>query len=101
LRNPGGYAVITSPEQARVNFDKFRCDEISAGITEVDTFTCFHCAKVMHVKTKAPMDDVGSMCRNCMKMVCPRCASGPCVPFLKKLELEEKRFQALRSYGLA
>jgi predicted transcriptional regulator len=55
----------------------------------------------MHVKTKAPMDEVGSMCRNCMKMVCPRCASGPCVPFLKKLELEEKRFQALRSYGLA
>ena len=27
------------------------------------------------------------MCRNCMKMVCPACANGPCVPFMKKLDV--------------
>jgi hypothetical protein len=46
------------------------------------------------------MDEVGSMCRNCMKMVCPKCADGPCTPFEKKLEMAEKRGIALRSYGL-
>ncbi len=100
MRNPQGYAVFTSPDAARVTLDKFQCDDISAGTTERDTFTCVHCNKVMHVKPKASMDEFGSMCRNCMKMVCPKCASGPCVPFMKKLELMEKRDQALRSYGM-
>lgn len=44
------------------------------------------------------MDEFGSMCRNCMAMVCPACADGPCVPFMKKLEMAEKRDIALRSY---
>lgn len=101
MRNPQGYAVITSPEKARVTFDKMRCEDVCAGVNERDTFSCVHCNRVVHVRPKASMDEVGSMCRNCMKMVCPKCASGPCVPFMKKLELEEKRFQALRSYGLA
>lgn len=100
MRNPGGYAVITSPDGGRVNFDRFRCEELPYGTFEADTFTCCHCNRIMHVKAKAPMDEVGSMCRNCMKMVCPKCADGPCVPFMKKLEEQEKRDRALRSYGL-
>jgi len=100
LRNAGGYSIITSPEAARVRYDKFQCDEIGAGITERDTFSCMHCNHVVHVKPKAPMDEFGSMCRNCMKMVCPKCAGGPCVPFMKKLEMAEKRDQVLRSYGM-
>lgn len=96
----GGYSIIVSPEEARVAFDKFRCEDIGRGTTECDTFTCVHCNKVMHVKPRASMDDFGSMCRNCMKMVCPKCAGGACTPFMKKLELAEKRDQAFRSYGL-
>lgn len=100
MRNPGGYAVITSPEPTRVNFDRMRCEEISAGTFEADTFTCVHCNRVVHVKPRATMDEFGSMCRNCMKMTCPTCADGPCVPFLKKLEIAESRERTLRSYGL-
>ena len=100
MRNPQGYATIISPDPSRVTFDRFRCEDISAGIVEIDTFTCVHCNKVMHVKPRANMDDFGSMCRNCMKMVCPTCASGPCVPFMKKLEMMEVRDYALRSYGV-
>lgn len=98
MRRPGGYVLITGPDPSIANFDGFRCEQISA-THEADTFTCIHCNSIVHVKTKAPMDEVGSMCRSCMKMVCPRCADGPCVPFEKKLDEAEKRQIALRSYG--
>lgn len=100
MRNAQGYAVIVSPDPHRVNFDKFRCEEVGAGQFEADTFTCVHCNRIMHVKPKASPDEFGSMCRNCMKMVCPDCANGPCIPFMKKLDEAEKRDRALKSYGL-
>lgn len=99
MRNPGGYAVIVSPEPSKAKFDRLRCEEIPAGTFEADTFTCVHCNRVIHVKPKVSMDEFGSMCRNCMKMVCPACADGPCVPFMKRLDEAEKRDIALRSYG--
>ncbi len=99
MRNPQGYAVIISPERSKVIFDRFRAEEVE-GMVEVDTFTCCHCNRIMHVKPLAPMDEFGSMCRNCMKMVCPVCADGPCIPFEKKLEAWEARDRALRSYGV-
>ena len=100
MRKPGGYVTIASPEVSVVNFDRFRCQQISAGMFEADTFTCCHCNRIIHVKPLAPMDEFGSMCRNCMKMTCPTCADGPCVPFEKRLDEVEKRGIALRSYGL-
>jgi hypothetical protein len=81
------------------HFDGFRCELVRAN-HEADTFTCCHCNRIIHVKPFAPMDEFGSMCRNCMKMTCPTCADGPCVPFEKRLEESEKRQIALRSYGL-
>jgi hypothetical protein len=99
MRNASGYAVITSPEAARITFDKFTCDEVRVGTSEYDTFQCVHCNRHVHVLAKAPLDQFGSMCRNCMKRTCPKCADGPCVPFMKKLEMAEKRDRALRSYG--
>lgn len=99
MRNPGGYAVISSPDGGVVNFDRLRCEAIPKGKYEADTFTCCHCNRIIHVKAKASPDEFGSMCRNCMKMVCPACANGPCVPFMKKLEIAEAREQARRSYG--
>ncbi len=100
MRSPGGYAQIVSPTESVVQFDGFRCETVRAGITEVDTFGCVHCNRIVHVKPMTSMDEFGSMCRNCMKMVCPTCADGPCVPFLKKLEEAEKSEIARRSYGL-
>jgi len=98
MRRPGGYAAIVSPDPSIAHFDGFRCEQIGAS-HEADTFTCCHCNRVIHVKPFAPMDDFGSMCRNCMTMTCPTCAAGPCVPFEKRLEEAEKREIALRSYG--
>lgn len=100
MRNPGGYAVIESPDPQRVNFDRLRCEEIPRGRYEVDTFTCNHCNRVIHVKSKASPDEFGSMCRGCMKMVCPKCADGPCTPFMKKLEMAFERNRRLKEYGV-
>lgn len=100
MRNPGGYAMIVSPDSQRVNFDHLRCEQVNAGTYEADTFTCHHCNRVVHVKAKAPLDEFGSMCRNCMKMVCPACADGGCTPFLKKLEQEEERDYLRHQYAM-
>lgn len=70
MRNPTGYATISGPE----------------GIQEIDTFTCFHCNSIVHVK-----GDPGGFCRHCMKLICPKCVGQGCTPFLKKLERWENR----------
>jgi hypothetical protein len=100
VRNPGGYAVIVSPEPATVNFDRLRCERVGEGTHEADTYTCEHCNRIVHVKPGAIPEELGSMCRNCMKMVCPGCAPKGCFPWLKKLEIAERRDRALRSYGM-
>lgn len=75
MRRPGGYAVITDP---------------SGGVQEMDTFTCAHCNRIVHVPVKANPDDIGGMCRMCMKMICPSCVdAGVCDPFEKKLKRME------------
>ena len=99
MRRPGGYAQIVGPDPSIAQFDGFRCEKI-ASTHEADTFTCIHCNSVIHVKTKAPMDEVGSMCRNCMQMVCPRCADGPCVPFMKKIEAVEQKEYIRNQYKM-
>jgi hypothetical protein len=82
MRNPGGYAVITDPDN---------------GITEFDTLTCCHCQRIMHTAGAPESIEVGDMCRLCMKYQCRRCTSlDKCAPFEKKLERYEKatRFHA-------
>ncbi len=97
MRRAGGYAVIVSPDPQRVNFDGLRCEEIGAGIYEVDTFRCIHCMRTVHVPAKSQGDDY--FCRNCMAPICPPCADYPCIPFMKKIEAMEERDRVLRSYG--
>lgn len=80
-----GYALIIDPIE---------------GTKECDTFTCAHCQRVVHVNPKAHPDEFGSMCRNCMAMVCRECASKPCSPFLKEIEKAEAKAAALRSYEI-
>lgn len=98
MRNPNGYAIMVSPVAHTVTFDRMRREDVGAGTFEADTFSCCHCNRIVHVKPKANMDEFGSMCRNCMKMVCPTCADGPCIPFMKKLELAEAKDRVRRSY---
>jgi hypothetical protein len=85
VRNPGGYAKSF--------------DDRGIGL-ECDTFTCFHCNTVVHVNPKCHPDELGGMCRLCMKMICPACVDLPCLPFEKKLEIMEAKDRALRSYGV-
>jgi hypothetical protein len=89
LRNVGGYGVAFDPGSDSVGQRD-----------ECDTFTCFHCNTVVFVKPKCDPADLGGMCRLCGKMICPRCVSGPCIPFERKLEIWEARDNALRSYGI-
>lgn len=67
---------------------------------EHDTFTCFHCNNVVKVKPGCNPDDIGGMCKGCMKMICPGCLDQGCTPFEKRLEAVEARDRALRSYGV-
>ena len=99
MRKPGGYVQIVGADTSIANFDGFRCERIGMN-HEADTFTCVHCNRIVHVKTKAPMDEVGSMCRNCMQMVCPTCADGPCVPYMKKIEEMEHKDYLRKQYDM-
>jgi hypothetical protein len=85
MRRPGGQLTITDPN----------------GVVEHDTFTCFHCNKVVIVPARADPARIGGMCYQCMHLVCPGCvAAGGCTPFEKWLDAMERRSDALRSYGV-
>lgn len=64
---------------------------------EHDTFTCGHCCKVVFVKPKCDPADLGGLCKQCMKLVCPDCVGKGCDPLEKKLERAEARDRFLRS----
>lgn len=100
MRNPGGFAQIISPGDDTVRLDGFQCHEIRAGTTEMETYGCFHCNSIVHVMPRMDPANLGGLCKQCMRLICPRCLDKGCVPFEKKLEIQEKRDIALRSYGL-
>ena len=82
MRNAGGYLFSFDPTGIR---------------QEIDTITCNHCGNVVPIKDK--LDNIGGMCRLCMKPVCAGCIENGCTPFEKKLEQAEDRDRMLRSYG--
>ncbi|MGP0093123.1 MAG: hypothetical protein ACLPKB_24760 [Xanthobacteraceae bacterium] len=87
MRNPGGYFISTDPHPRR---GRFAC-------TEVDTFSCRHCNRVVFVQPMCDPSDMGGLCKVCMGYVCPRCAgTGRCDPLEAKLEREEARYHARR-----
>lgn len=98
---PQGYATITSPVQTQANLDGFQAEQVQVGVSEYDTFTCGHCCRVTHVKSRSRPEDIGGLCKQCMKLICPYCLNtGRCDPFEKKLERAEERQRILHSYGL-
>lgn len=84
MRNPQGYGTIFGP----------------CGTEEYDTTTCYHCNTVNRILPKMRPEDMGGLCKMCMKLICAKCVDGPCVPFEKRLEQVEERDRALRSYGV-
>lgn len=84
MRNAGGYAIICDP---------------CAPIVELDTFTCKHCNRVVHVKVNEKPEDTGGFCTMCTGLICPTCVDkGDCTPFEERLERMERRADWLRSY---
>lgn len=87
MRNATGYMTVTGP---------------SGDIKEADSFTCGHCQKVTFVPVKAAPEDLGGLCKQCMGLICAHCyKDGTCTPIMKRIEQEEAKYEALRSYGLA
>ena len=83
MRNAQGYACISGPD----------------GVAEADTFSCFHCQRVTHVKAGCDPADLGGLCKVCMRLICKHCLGKRCLPFIKAIEREEARYHARRSYG--
>lgn len=72
MLRPHGYAVIIGPDVIR----------------EIDTFTCFHCNRVTHLKPKEPPY---ATCKRCMNFICASCyAIGGCRPLEQWLEEQER-----------
>ncbi|TAL13944.1 hypothetical protein EPN95_04625 [Patescibacteria group bacterium] len=68
---------------------------------EADTATCVHCNRAWMTRSNVKgKGDPGGWCMVCMKMICPKCAGKPCMPFLKKLDLYEKRQDLFKKMGL-
>lgn len=94
---PQGYSFIVSPVAHRAQVD-FHSEWVSEGTTEFDTATCNHCNCIYHIKHGCPPEEMGGFCRQCMKVICPRCVGKPCVPWLKKMDEMEQKDYMRRQY---
>ena len=98
---PQGYAVVISPEPSKIKLDGLQCVEAREGVTEFDTLSCGHCNRIIHVQARQDPTELGGLCKQCMRCICPQCVDhGGCEPFEKKLERWEDRDRTLRSYGV-
>lgn len=94
MRNPHGYTTIvgdlarktpTLVEQGVRHTEK-----------EIDTFTCEHCNRVVHVPARAAPETMGGFCRQCMGLICPKCvAKRTCTPWERAMEKMEARQRLL------
>ena len=98
---PQGYAVITTPISSLANLDGLQCVQTREGQNEFDTMACGHCNRIIHVQARQRPEDIGGLCKQCMRPICPQCVDhGGCDPLEKKLERWEDRERTLRSYGI-
>src|SRR5262249_41460565 len=92
MRNPGGHAQIFNPHAETVaNLDRVSKQLICEGVTEFDTFTCGHCNRVIHVPVRQRPEDIGGLCKVCMRLVCPTCVGHACDVIERKLERAERK----------
>lgn len=76
LKRQAGYSIITDPAYGQPE--------------EADTFTCFHCGKIVDCKPFQDGAAMGAHCKLCDRLICLHCAPKGCVPFEKKLEEWER-----------
>lgn len=85
MRAAQGYACITDPGNK----------------TEYDTFSCGHCNAIRHIKPRQRAEDLGGLCKCCMKLICGPCVDrSVCDPLEEQLRRMEAKHDTLRSYGL-
>ena len=85
MRNPGGYAVLSSPD----------------GMKETDTFTCGHCQHLSHVKPLVDAADIGGLCKICNRLICGPCTDkGICAPWEEQFKRMETRERFLKAVGI-
>ena len=69
-----------------------RWDDPDGGTQEADAFTCGHCQKIVTVPAMTAPSNIGGMCKQCMKLVCPGCvAKRTCTPWEKQMDAMERR----------
>src|SRR5688572_14414276 len=101
MRSPGGYAFIVNPSPGKIRLDGGRVERASEGVTELDTYRCGHCGCIKHVRPKERPEDLGGLCKTCMKLICPSCVNEMrCTPLEKRIEEMEERDYRRRSYGV-
>lgn len=105
MLNPGGYATLISERSGLAKLGRdFRCEEVPEGLWECDTFTCGHAGpdhignEIVYVMPRADPANIGGLCKQCMKLICPRCLGKGCTPLEKSLEKWEARERARQSY---
>jgi hypothetical protein len=98
MRNPGGYGQLICEDPKK----DFATDRFGNRVAaECDTFTCGHCNVLVFVATKARPEDLGGLCKQCMKLICPHClGAGNCYPLEKRIAEYEERHRTLKSYGV-
>ena len=71
MRNPQGNATIVGDLQRGTP------TIVEGGVrhheAEIDTYTCFHCCRIVHVPVRADPANIGGLCKQCMGLVCSRC----------------------------
>lgn len=68
------------------------------GCIEVHVSTCSHCQHQTEFESMRKMHEHVDVCRNCMRLVCLRCAGGPCVTYAKQADIEEAEYRR-KFYG--
>jgi len=67
----------------------------------LDSFTCFHCGRVVFVKPRCDPADMGGFCRVCAKLVCQDCnAKGRCDPWEEQMQRMEAKYNFRKDAGL-
>lgn len=94
--------MLTEPDSpSKANLDGIQKVHTCAGVNEFDTMACGHCNRIIHVQARQRPEDIGGLCKQCMRPICPGCVDrGNCDPLERKLERWEAKERALRSYGV-
>ena len=99
MRNPQGYATIVGdlPTGAPTIIE----GGVQHTEAEIDTFTCGHCCRIVHVPVRASPSDIGGLCKQCMELICPQCVDKrTCTPWEREMEEQAAVAEFRKSAGL-